>query len=155
MGIWYKSTQTLTHLTARLAVSIVSMLGVKKMKVEEIKPNSRNIGITVTVIEKKEQRDVTTRDGQPHQVAEFLVGDESGCILLSLWDDSIATAEIGKTYTLQNAYVTVFKNSMRLSIGRQGTMTLSESEIQAKTSNNLSDKHVENPRRFGGGFGGF
>lgn len=53
MGIWYKSTQTLTHLTARLAVSIVSMLGVKKMKVEEIKPNSRNIGITVTVIEKK------------------------------------------------------------------------------------------------------
>jgi replication factor A1 len=123
------------------------------VKVEELTPNSREVEVTVTVVEKKDQRDVTTRDGSPHQVAEFIVGDESGCILLSLWDDAISKAEIGKTYTIKNGYVNVFRNSMRLNVGRQGTMEASESAVEANASNNLSDKHVENPRRFRGGFG--
>jgi replication factor A1 len=128
---------------------------VYKLKIEELNPNSRGIEMTIQVVEKKEQRDVTTRDGTPHQVAEFLVGDETGCILLSLWDDAIEKAEVGKSYKIGNAFINVFRNSMRISLGRQGTMDAAEEEVKANTANNLSDKHVENPRFTGrGGFGG-
>lgn len=124
------------------------------MKVEEMTPNSRGIELTVKLIEKLDQRDVTTKDGQPHRVAEFLIGDESGCIILSLWDDKIDSVELGKSYSIKNAYITVFRNSMRISLGRQGEMTEAEATIEANTENNLSDKHVENPRFRRGGFRG-
>lgn len=125
------------------------------MKVEEITPASRGIEIAVTVVEKLEQREVTTRDGQPHKVAEFLVGDPSGCIIMSLWDASIESVEVGKSYNIKNAYVNVFRNSMRISLSKQGgAMTESTDTIEANTKNNISDKHVESPQRFGsGGFG--
>ena len=124
------------------------------MKVSEITPDTRAIEVTVAVVEKVGQRDVNTKDGQPHQVAEFLVGDESGCILFSLWDDKIESVEIGRSYILKGGYVNVFKNSMRLNIGKQGEMTSAAVEVKPNTSVNISDKHVEAPARFGGGFGG-
>lgn len=123
------------------------------MKVEELNPNSRGIELTITIVEKLEQRDVTTRDGAAHQVAEFLVGDETGCVILSLWDEAISSVEVGKAYTIGNGYITVFRNSMRISLGRQGTIAPAEEGPEVNRDNNVSEKHVENPRFRGGGGG--
>lgn len=122
------------------------------MKIEELTPETRDIALTLKVVEKIDQREVTTRDGQQHQVAEFLAADETGCIVFTLWDDKIESTEIGKSYAITGGYVNVFRNSMRLNVGRQGTYEASEEDVEANTENKLSDKHVENPRFRGGGF---
>ena len=124
------------------------------MKIGEITPNSRAIEATIQVVEKKDQRDVTTKDGSAHKVAEFLAGDETACIILSLWDEAIETVEIGKSYKIENAYITVFRNSMRISLGRMGKIGPADADVTANKTVNLSDRHVENPRDFGGGFRG-
>lgn len=124
------------------------------MKIGEITPNSRAIETTIQVVEKLDQRDVTTKDGSAHKVAEFLAGDETACITLSLWDESIESVEIGKSYKIENAYITVFRNSMRISLGKMGKIAPADADVEANKTVNLSDRHVENPRQFGGGFRG-
>ncbi len=124
-------------------------------KIESLGVNSRGINAVVKVVEKKDEKDIVSRiDGATHKVAEFLVGDPSGSIIMSLWDDAISQVEIGKTYQIENARVIVFNNSMRLSPGRLGKISPASEDIEANTQNNVSEKHVERPfRRFGGSGG--
>ncbi|MBR9680043.1 MAG: single-stranded DNA-binding protein [Candidatus Altiarchaeota archaeon] len=120
------------------------------MKVSELTQRSRGVDLALQVVEKKEERDVTVRStGKNHRVAEFLVGDETGAMLLSLWDDNIDLIEVGKTYELKNGYVSIFRNSMRLNTGKHGSIEASEQAVEANIENNLSDKFVEDRgRRF-------
>lgn len=128
-------------------------------KIESLGVNSRGINAVVKVVEKKDEKDIVSRmDGATHKVAEFLVGDPTGSIIMSLWDDAIGQVEIGKSYQIENARVIVFNNSMRLSPGRLGRISPAAEDVEANVQNNVSEKHVERPfrRSFGGGDrGGF
>ena len=129
-----------------------------QVKIGELKPTSRRIDVLVNVIQKQDEREVSTRDGGSHKVADFLVGDETGCIILSLWDADITKIEPGKVYKILNGYVTVFQNSMRISTGKYGSIAPSDESVEVNTDNNMSDKQVENPRRRftrGGSSGGY
>jgi len=120
-------------------------------KVERLTPSSRGVNVVVKVVSKSEARDVTGRGGS-HRVADALVGDETGCIYLTLWDDTID--EIGEedTVNITNGYVNLFRGNMRLNIGRYGSFeVLEESPIaEVNTENNLSLKQYEQERRFRG-----
>ena len=114
------------------------------MKVSEITPYGKKIDVMVKVEKKHEPREVVARlDNSTHKVAEALVGDDSGSILLTLWDDAIDSVQEGKTYKITNGYSTTFKNSVRLNIGRYGKLEDSEEEIkEVNTENNLSEKEL-------------
>ena len=115
------------------------------MKVVELKPDQKKISLIVKITKKEEERDVGLQDGTLHKVAEFLVGDETASILLSLWDTAIEKVETGKTYKVENAYTTVFKHSVRLNTGKYGTIEPSTEEIgTVNTENNLSEKELSN-----------
>ncbi|MGC1120648.1 MAG: single-stranded DNA-binding protein [Candidatus Methanofastidiosia archaeon] len=123
------------------------------MKVADLNPGSRNVNLKVKVLEKGAPREVVSRkDGATHRVSDVLVGDSTGCIILSVWNENIDTVQEGKSYSIQNGYITVFKDSMRLSLGRLGHMEEISDDIEPNTENNVSDKKVERrPRpRFGG-----
>ncbi len=121
-----------------------------KIKVESLNPRSRQVNITVKAISKNPVRDIVSRtDGSAHKVTEELVGDETGTILLTLWDADIEKINDGDVVNVGNGYCSLFKGSIRLNIGRFGTMEKSEAVIEnVKTDNNLSDKHFEEERRF-------
>ena len=116
------------------------------MKVSEIKPSQKKIAISVRIIEKREEREVVLQENNScHKVIEFLVGDKTACILLSVWDYRIERIEISKTYKLENAYTTMFKHSIRLNVGKFGTINESPEEIKTvNRKNNLSEKELTN-----------
>lgn len=117
-------------------------------KIEELTPRSRGLDMTVKVVEKLDEREVTVRSsGRQHRVAEFLIGDETGTVILSLWDDAIDAVEMDKVYNLKNVYVSTFRNSMRVNTGKYGSMEASEGTVEANTENNVSEKFVEAPPR--------
>jgi len=128
------------------------------MQITELRPFSKKVDLTVKVLEKNEVREVSSKlDNSTHKVTEALVGDASGTILLTLWDDGIDKVEIGKSYKIGNGYTSLFKNSLRLNIGRYGTLADAEAEVtEVNQENNLSEKEFPQQRRFGGGgrFGG-
>jgi len=129
-----------------------STQGTVKTKVENLNPNSRRVDVTLKIVSKNPVREVTSRnDGSTHRVTEALAGDETGAILLTLWDDDIEKVEEGKIFEVNNGYVTLFRGSMRLNVGKYGRLESSEATIETvKTDNNLSEKQFEEDRRRSG-----
>ncbi|NIR87023.1 hypothetical protein GWO13_05390 [Candidatus Bathyarchaeota archaeon] len=126
------------------------------VKVESLTPDSREVNTVVKVVSKSEVRNVTGRDYSMHRVADALVGDETGCLFLTLWDDNIDKVEEGAALRITNGYVNLFRGNMRLNIGRYGSFeVLEKSPIsEVNTEKNLSDKRYERRRyrrpRYGG-----
>jgi replication factor A1 len=125
--------------------------------------------VLAKLISKSEIRNVAAgRDGEPHKVSDAMVGDETGCIYLTLWDDNIEKVKDGDTIMIKNGYINLFRGNMRLNVGRYGTLEISETPLagEVKSENNMSTQVYEQPRRpfrggdrrdFGGGrrdFGG-
>ncbi len=120
------------------------------VKVEKLTPNSRQVNTIVKVISKSEVRNVTGRDYSTRRVADALVGDETGCVYLTLWDDNIEKINEEATLRITNGYVNLFRGNMRLNVGRYGSFQLLEESpiTEVNTENNLSDKRYEQERRY-------
>jgi replication factor A1 len=126
-----------------------------KEEVGNLNPGSRSLNLTVKVISKNPIREVVSRrDGTSHRVTEALVADETGAILLTLWDDTIESITDGDVVVVNNGYIRLFRGSMRLNIGRFGSLEASEEDIEnVNTENNMSDKQYEQERRYSGSRG--
>ena len=129
------------------------------VKVETLTPNSRGVNTIVKVVSKGEIRNVTGRDYAVRRVADILVGDETACLYMTLWDDKIDALNEEDTLNITNGYINLFRGNMRINIGKYGSYELVEESpiTEVNTENNLSDKRYEQERRFnrgGGGYGG-
>jgi len=128
------------------------------VKIGELTPNSRAVNVTAKVVSKGEVRSTTSgRDYSAHRVVDALVGDETGCVYLNLWDDNIDKVKEGDVLKIKNGYVNLFRGNIRLNIGRYGSFEVVTEPIikEVNTENNVSSKQYEQERRFGGGGGGY
>lgn len=118
-----------------------------ELKIRDLKPNSRWFTITVKVLKLGEEKTVLSRrDGNQHRVAEALVGDETGTILMSLWDDDIDKVKdlVGSTIKLQNGFVSLYRGSMRLGLGKFGSIEEAEKDIsEVDETVNVSERRFE------------
>lgn len=126
--------------------------------VKDMTESSKNVNAVLKVMEIGAVKDIKSQYGDK-RVCEVKVADATAAILLSLWDDQIGKIAEGDTISIQNGYISVVRNSMRLNIGKYGKMLLSEEALtDVNTEINISDKHVDQPERprrdFGGGGGG-
>jgi replication factor A1 len=120
------------------------------VKVGELTPTSRAVNVVAKAVSKSEVRNIAAgRDGAAHRVCDALVGDDTGCIYLTLWDDNIEKVNEGDTVMVKNGYINLFRGNMRLNVGRYGTLEIAEQpyEGEVNTENNLSSKVYERPRR--------
>jgi replication factor A1 len=100
------------------------------VKVDALKPSIRNVNVTVKVVDIGEPRSVTSRkDVSVHRVTEAFVEDETGCILLTLWDDQISTFNNGDVVEVKNGYTSLFRGFLRLNIGGYGTAEKVDREL--------------------------
>ncbi|MFX1565435.1 MAG: single-stranded DNA-binding protein [Promethearchaeota archaeon] len=121
--------------------------------VADLRPSMKSLNITFKVVEKGEEREVTSRkDGETHRVLDARAGDSTGTVIISLWDDMIDTVEQDKSYRLENGYTSLFQGHLRLNIGRYGELKDADSDIEeVDMDNDLSAaEHERPPRRYGG-----
>ena len=119
-------------------------------KISELKPYDKNINVFFEVVSIGESRSVTNqRSGDTHEVADIIVGDETGTMILSAWNETIDELEVGKTYKLNNGYVNLFRGHMRLAIGRYGELETSDDPLPGEINLevNRSDEEFEQPNR--------
>jgi replication factor A1 len=124
------------------------------VKIGELNSYSRKVYATVKVISKTEEREVTSRsDMSTHRVAEALVGDETGTIYMTLWDNVLDEIQDDMVLEVKDAYVNLFKGSMRLNLGRYGSYeVIDEAPFDdVNLENNLSSKVFEQQRGSGRG----
>ncbi len=124
--------------------------------VADLRPFMKSLNITFKVVEKGEEREVTSRkDGESHRVVDATVGDATGTVLLSLWDDMIDTVEADKSYRLEKGYTSLFQGYLRLNVGRYGELKEAEDSIEnVDTENDMSAARHEQPRFQRRGYGG-
>jgi replication factor A1 len=132
-------------------------------KVGDLTPQSKAVNVTAKVVSKTEIREIPMgRDGSPHKVCDALIGDETGVVYLTLWDDNIEKVNEGDSVRIENGYVTLFKGNIRLNIGKYGKLEPAKEPlaVEVNTENNVSSKTYEQERRpfrgrgGGRGFGG-
>ncbi|MFX1483130.1 MAG: hypothetical protein ACFFCP_08070 [Promethearchaeota archaeon] len=121
-----------------------------EVKIEELKPKMSNLVVVFRVIGKGETREVTSRHtGEIHQIADASVGDETGVVTFPLWNESIGSVEVGKSYKLDNGYTGLFKGNLQLKMGQHSSLEAAETEIESvNTDVDMSaEKHWGPPRR--------
>ncbi len=93
------------------------------MKIAEVTEGSKRIDLVVKVIEKEEIRNVNTRFG-PAKVANAVIEDDSGNMVLVLWGDETEKINEGDNIKIDNGYVKSWNGSLQLSVGKFGKLTV-------------------------------
>lgn len=127
-----------------------------EVKIKDLTPQSKRVDVLAKCLEVGEPKDIPGKFGNSRKVAEATIADETGAIILSLWDNQIGTVNKDDVVDIKNGYVSLVRGHMRLNVGKYGTIAKSEKTIEApSTALNMSDKEYEQERRhFGGGGGG-
>ena len=114
----------------------------KVVKLANLQPYQRGVTVDFKVLKTKAVRKVKSRrDGSEHQVADVLIGDQTGILLLTLWNDEIAKVEDGKTFRIVKGQTGQFQGRLQLSLGRDGSLVPSPTTIsEVNTERELSAK---------------
>lgn len=121
---------------------------VEYTKVADLKPNFVDVNAIVKVVSVSSPRTVISRrSGREHRIAEALVGDETGSVVLTLRDEMIEMLKTDQVLEIRSGYTTLYKGSLRLNVGRKGEVRKTNVEIATvNTKNNLSQiTHIQIP----------
>src|SRR5688572_21011638 len=86
----------------------------RSVKIKDLTPDSKRVNITAKVVQVTEPREIPNRYGPTNRVAEATVADETGAVVLSLWNDQIGTINQGDTVSVENGYVSLVRGHIRL-----------------------------------------
>jgi len=93
------------------------------MKISELKAGTGNVNVAGEITEKEEARDVITKFGKKLRVASAKLKDDSGEIVLSLWNEDADKFSVGDKVKIENGWVSEFKSNPQLSAGKFGKIT--------------------------------
>ncbi|MBI2632686.1 hypothetical protein HYW75_06800 [Candidatus Pacearchaeota archaeon] len=110
-------------------------------KVSDLKAGQGKVDIEVVVKSKAETR-TFNKYGKDLKVANATVGDESGEISFSLWNDDIEKVKVGDKIKITNGYVSEFNGQKQLTSGKFGKMEVISS---SGSSSESSETPVSSP----------
>ncbi|MEW5841132.1 DNA-binding protein [Nitrososphaera sp.] len=93
------------------------------MKISELKAGMRNVSVTAKVDSVGQPRTVNLKSGGTNTVADAVISDETGSIKLSLWGDDINKIQAGDRISIENGYISTFRNENSISVGKFGKLT--------------------------------
>jgi len=118
-------------------------------KIKDLTPEAKQTNVLVKVVSIGERRTIDSKFGGSRQLAEATVGDETGTILLSLWEDQINQVNPGDVVLVDNGYVSLVRGHMRLNVGKYGSFQKSEQDIpEVNSSVDVSAQEFERPQRY-------
>jgi replication factor A1 len=98
-------------------------------KIEDLRVGMKKISIIAKVLETAEPSKVHTQFRDNAVVSNAIIGDETGKILLCLWDQQIGSVSVGDYIEVKNAHVATFKGEKQLRLGKNGSITVIEKPI--------------------------
>ncbi|MEM0073177.1 MAG: OB-fold nucleic acid binding domain-containing protein [Thermoplasmatales archaeon] len=110
-------------------------------KVKDLNSGSKRVTVLAKVLSVGEPREIQTRYGEKKNVTEAVLGDETGKVTMSLWEDQAKQVENGSSIRVENGYVSFVRGHMRLNVGKYGSIKKADSEInEVNESLDMSEK---------------
>lgn len=103
---------------------------IRYVKVSELQPKMGGVNIIVKILDLGEEREVRTRRGETRRLREVRVADETGSILMTLWDDQGSEFKDNDTIKIVNGYISLVRGHMRLGLGRYGSFEETDEVIE-------------------------
>ncbi len=97
------------------------------LKIDELTPRTGRVNMPVKVLSLEEPRSMDNGT----VICEGLVGDETGTVIMSFWNDECETVENGMTIDLKDARANLVRGYMRISLGKKGSMTVSKTSLES------------------------
>jgi len=109
--------------------------------VSDLNPDSKGLNVKVKVVSTKGEKFTVGKQ----EAEEFVVGDSTGVVTLTLVGDEVGTVKVGESYEIHNSYVKMLKGFIRLQVGKWGKITKLEGgdEITPKTDKDVSATEFE------------
>ena len=118
------------------------------VKISELKPLENNLNVVFKVSKRLNERMVKNRSGENQRVCDFTISDPTGSITITLWNEDVDILKEGSVYKLSNGYANVFKNSLQLSKGKNGSIAEDSTVFETiNEENNRSAERIADPRR--------
>ncbi len=100
------------------------------LKVEDLRVGMKKINVTAQVTEVAEPSKVHTQFRDNAVVSNAVIQDDTGKILLCLWDQQVNTVHVGDHVEVKNAHVAMFKGERQLRLGKNGSVTIVEKPLE-------------------------
>jgi len=98
-------------------------------KIEDLRAGMKKINVIAEVLETAEPSKVHTQFRDNALVSNAVIGDETGKILLCLWDQQVNSVHEGDCIEVKNAHVASFKGDKQLRLGKGGSITVLEKPL--------------------------
>ncbi|MEM0139404.1 MAG: single-stranded DNA-binding protein [Ferroplasma sp.] len=112
-------------------------------KIKDLTPSSRRVNVVGKIITLGEPKEIRTRFGEDKSVSEVTVADDTGKIILTLWDDQTKDIRDGEILKIDNGYISLLRGHMRLNVGKYGSMSESDDEFEPNVELDMSEKEYE------------
>lgn len=96
------------------------------MQISEILPEMTNVSIRARILSIQMPHPVRSKSGKQLRVAEAILGDTSGRIPLTLWQNQIYKVKVNQVLEIKDAYATEYLGITKLTLGRNGTLEVIE-----------------------------
>ena len=91
------------------------------MAISDLQPRQGKVDITVEVTGKEDVREFE-KFGKTGRVCNVKIKDDTGEMVLSLWNEQIDQVNVGDKVHIANGYVSEWQGEMQLSTGKFGSM---------------------------------
>ena len=118
-------------------------------KVKDLTPTSKQVNLLAKVVALGEQKEITPRYGSPRRLVEATIGDETGTVILTLWEDQINQVAKDDVVQIDNGFVSLVRGHVWLNVGKYGTLAKTEQDLpEVNTTVDVSAQEHAEERRF-------
>jgi hypothetical protein len=96
------------------------------LKIEDLRVGMKKVNLIAEVIQTETPAKVHTQFRTDAVVSNAVIADETGKILLCLWDQQINSVAVGDCIEVRNAHVAMFKNEKQMRLGKKGSVVVLE-----------------------------
>lgn len=92
------------------------------MKISELKPGTGNVDLEAEIALISEPREIN-KYGRTLRVADVTLRDDTGTIVLALWNENIDKVSEGAKVKIENGYVNTWQDKIQLTLGKFGKIS--------------------------------
>jgi replication factor A1 len=104
------------------------------LKIQDLHAGMKKVNVMAEVLETSEPSKVHTQFRDNALVSNARIGDETGKVMLCLWDQQVNSVAVGNYIEVKNAHVATFKGEKQLRLGKNGSITILEKPLPTEVA---------------------